>query len=40
MKAFMTQQEKIDNHELLENWLIKTQLKSYMLEKAQVFSDT
>ena len=40
MKAFMTQQEKIDNHELLDNWLIKTQLKAYMLEKAQVFSDT
>ena len=31
MKAFMTQDEKLVNKSLLEEWTLKVQIKSFML---------
>ena len=38
MKAFMTQDEKLVNKSLLEEWTLKAQLKSFMLAKQTIFS--
>ena len=39
MKAFMTQEEKINNKALLEVWSLKTQVKSFLLEKQKILTQ-
>ena len=39
MRAFMTQEEKIANRHLLDNWTIKAQLKSFLLLKQTIFGQ-
>ena len=39
MKAFMTQDEKINNKTLLEVWSLKTQVKSFLWEKQKILTQ-
>ena len=39
MKAFMTQDEKINNKSLLEVWSLKTQVKSFLWEKQKILTQ-
>ena len=39
MKAFMTQDEKINNKALLEVWSLKTQVKSFLWEKQKILTQ-
>ena len=38
MKAFMTQDEKIDNKAMLEVWTLKTQVKTFLIEKQRILT--
>ena len=39
MKAFMTQEEKIKNKQLLDLWTSKAQIKGFLLEKQRIMTQ-
>ena len=39
MKVFMTQDEKISNKVMLDFWTLKTQIKSFLIEKKKIFAQ-
>lgn len=39
-KAFLTQEEKMQNRHLIDEWTVKAQFKDLMLQKRKLFSET